>query len=179
MKRMLLMSLALIFSAMIFAQQTGPAISWTSNSHDFGVVTEDGGPQEWSFEFVNTGNEPLVLQSVKPSCGCTSADWSKEPIQPGQKGFVKASYNPKGRGTGRFNKSITVTTNETQPVSYLRIEGEVPTVATPTNQDNTTVAPERSSLTPDKPNLVPAQEQKTVDADRTQIKTTNQQEKTK
>lgn len=126
MKRLLFTSLALIFSAMIFAQQNGPAISWIETVHDFGVVSEEAGLLECSFEFVNTGNEPLVLQSVKPSCGCTSADWSKEPVAPGAKGYVKAGYNPKGRGFGNFNKSITVTTNETQPTSYLRITGDVP-----------------------------------------------------
>jgi hypothetical protein len=125
MKKIFLLSLVLIFSAIIYAQQTGPAISWISDSHDFGTITEDAGVQEWNFEFVNTGNEPLELKAVKPSCGCTSADWTKSPIGPGEKGFVKASYDPKGRGHGNFNKSITITTNEAQPTSYLRISGNV------------------------------------------------------
>jgi len=126
MKKIFLLSLSLVISTMIFSQQMGPAISWVDTSHDFGTIEESSGVQEHTFEFVNTGNEPLLLTNVKPSCGCTSADYSREPIAPGAKGFVKAGYDPKGRGTGNFNKSITVTTNETpNNQSYLRISGVV------------------------------------------------------
>lgn len=141
MKKILLTSIALIFSAIIFAQQTGPAISWVETTHDFGIINESSGQQDCSFEFVNTGNEPLILQNVKPSCGCTAVDYTKTPVEPGQKGFVKASYNPKGRGTGKFNKSITVTTNEAQPYSYLRLVGESVNPDASTNQSNNAATP--------------------------------------
>lgn len=151
MKKILLTSLALIFSIMIFAQQSGPTISWVETTHDFGQIKEDGGEKTWSFEFVNTGNEPLMLQNVKPSCGCTAVDYTKTPVEPGQKGYVKASYNPKNRGFGKFNKSITVTTNESQPVSYLRIVGEAinPNAGTETTKTiNTSANP--VNVSPDK-----------------------------
>lgn len=124
MKKILLFAVSVVFSTMIFAQQSGPAISWDVTVHDFEVITEEGGLQTATFEFVNTGNEPLYITNVKASCGCTTPEWSKEPVQPGEKGYVKAAYNPSKR-PGKFNKSITVTTNEFQPTSVLRIMGEV------------------------------------------------------
>ena len=56
---------------------------------------------------------------MQASCGCTTPDWSKEPIAPGKKGFVKASYNPAGR-PGNFNKSVTVTSNQGTQVLYIK-----------------------------------------------------------
>ncbi len=124
MRRILFLVFAVAFSTAIFAQQSGPAISWTDNVHDFGTFKEEVGLQTYKFEFINTGNEPLFITNVKASCGCTATDYSKEPVQPGGKGFVSATYNPKGR-PGKFNKSITVTSNEFQPTSVIRITGEV------------------------------------------------------
>lgn len=117
-----------MFSTMVFAQQSGPAISWDKTVHDFGKFKESDGKVVATFEFVNTGNETLYITNVKASCGCTSPEWSKEPVQPGSKGYVKAAYNPAKR-PGKFNKSITVTTNEFQPTSVLRIMGEVDPIA--------------------------------------------------
>ena len=124
MKRILFLVFSIALSTAIFAQQEGPAISWTQTVHDFGIFKEEAGVQTATFEFVNTGNAPLFITNVKASCGCTSPEWSKEPVQPGSKGYVKAAYNPAGR-PGKFNKSITVTTNEFQPTSVLRITGDV------------------------------------------------------
>ncbi|PLX05985.1 MAG: hypothetical protein C0596_15950 [Marinilabiliales bacterium] len=124
MKKILLFVGIVTISTLIFAQQSGPAISWDKTVHDFGKFNEADGKVVATFEFVNTGNEPLYITNVKASCGCTSPEWSKEPVKPGEKGYVKAAYDPNKR-PGKFNKSITVTTNEFQPTSILRIMGEV------------------------------------------------------
>lgn len=124
MKKNILLVVTLFISAIVFAQQSGPSASWTETTYDFGTFKEEDGTQTHTFEFVNTGNEPLYLTSVKASCGCTAVDYTKEPIQPGGKGYVKAAYNPANR-PNRFNKSITVTTNETQAPTMLRIMGNV------------------------------------------------------
>jgi hypothetical protein len=128
MKKILLIIGIVAISTLVFAQQNGPAISWDKTVHDFGTFNEADGSVTATFEFVNTGNEPLFITNVKASCGCTSPEWSKEPVQPGAKGYVKAAYNPAKR-PGKFNKSITVTTNEFQPTSVLRIMGEVIPIA--------------------------------------------------
>ena len=124
MKKVFFAFLTLFFAVAVFAQTKQPQISWEKTSHDFGVFKEEAGLQTAVFEFTNIGGEPLVLTNVKASCGCTATDYTKEPIPQGKKGFVKASYNPQNR-PGRFNKSITVTTNCEAPTTILTISGEV------------------------------------------------------
>ncbi len=63
-----------------------------------------------TFHFRNRGNLPLKIISVNVSCGCTSTKWSKEVINPGEKGFIKIKFNSLGR-IGRNSKSITAYCN--------------------------------------------------------------------
>ena len=92
----------------LFAQ---PAIQFDNTTIDFGNIKEEGGKATGKFEFTNTGNQDLLLTSVKPGCGCTAADYTKTAIAPGQKGFISATYDPYNR-PGSFYKNIKVTTNE-------------------------------------------------------------------
>lgn len=124
MKKTVLLFSALIFTLFMFAQTQEPAISWDETVHNFGTFKEEAGPQTASFTFTNTGNNPLYITNVRASCGCTATEYTKEPVKPGEKGFVKATYNPRNR-PGKFNKSVTVTTNTENPTSLLRIQGEV------------------------------------------------------
>lgn len=96
--------------------------------HDFGNMVE-GVNAIYEFEFTNTGKEPLIIQNVRASCGCTTPSWTKEPIAPGQKGKIKAAYNSQGR-PGAFNKAITVTSNAKTPTKVLYIKGNVEPAAT-------------------------------------------------
>ena len=64
-------------------------ISLEKKSHDFGSI-EEGVQATVTFTFKNTGNAPLILNSVKASCGCTTPKWTKEPIAPGSEGQVTA-----------------------------------------------------------------------------------------
>ncbi len=84
-------------------------IQWLDSSKDFGKI-EEGQKLEVSFRFKNTGDKPLVIERVQPSCGCTVAEQSTEPIAPGAEGQVKASFNSQGR-TGVNHKTLFVTAN--------------------------------------------------------------------
>jgi LEA14-like dessication related protein len=110
------------YSYMAVAQ---PIIDFKEKVHDFANIPE-GSLATHEFTFTNTGNEPLIISSVRASCGCTTPYWTKEPILPGEKGVISASYNSKGR-PGSFNKSITVTSNSSQPSTTLSIKGIVVT----------------------------------------------------
>ena len=123
-KHILLFVLPLFLGLFAYSQQKSATISFNENVHDFGTIKESDGKATCSFEFTNTGSEPLIINNVKTSCGCTTPGWSKEPILPGKKGFVKATYYPRNR-PGRFNKSITVYSNAPQSTKVLRIKGNV------------------------------------------------------
>ena len=122
MKRISLLFAVALISMAAMAQTA--VIEFNSKTYDFGQVREDGGRVSTTFEFTNTGNAPLVLSNVRASCGCTATNWSKAPIEPGQKGSVTATYNPNGR-PGVFTKTITVTSNASESTVRLTIKGEV------------------------------------------------------
>jgi uncharacterized protein DUF1573 len=119
-----LLTFALVVPIESFGQQLGPNISFESTSHNYGQLKENDGIAKHKFIFTNTGSQPLIVQNVKPSCGCTSSDWTKNPIPPGGEGYVTAEYNPKNR-PGKFSKSIRVTTNAEPSTTILRINGVV------------------------------------------------------
>jgi hypothetical protein len=127
MRNIVNISLSLVFLFIGFsatAQQKGPTISWDKTTHNFGDFKEEVGKQKCVYTFKNTGNENLIVTNVRASCGCTSSDYTKTPVKPGEEGFVSAIYNPKNR-PGKFNKSVTVTTNANPPTTILRLTGSV------------------------------------------------------
>ncbi|HTN18372.1 MAG TPA: DUF1573 domain-containing protein [Chitinophagaceae bacterium] len=89
--------------------------------HDFGIIQE-GPTADHEFEFTNVGKEPIIISNVSASCGCTTPSYSKDPVLPGKKGTIKASYNTQGR-VAPFTKTITITSNI--GVKVLTIKGEV------------------------------------------------------
>ena len=102
-----------------------PKIKFVEIAHDFGNIKE-GTQASYEFKFTNTGNAPLVLESVQASCGCTTPEWSKESIAPGKSGKVIATFNSSGR-PGTFTKTITVKYNGAAEsnTEYLTIKGFV------------------------------------------------------
>jgi len=122
--------LTIIIFLFNFLDVKSQKISFIESEHDFGEIDENGGSVSYTFEFLNEGNSPLVILSVKPSCGCTTPNWSKDPIGPGNKGFIVAQYDPKGR-PGVFRKSLAVISNSetnSEKISnstYIYIKGKV------------------------------------------------------
>ncbi|GAB4337059.1 MAG: hypothetical protein OHK0038_15350 [Flammeovirgaceae bacterium] len=94
-----------------------------SLEHQFGEIKE-GEKAEKTFVFTNVGNAPIIISEVKASCGCTTPEWTKEPVLPNQKGMIKAVYNSAGR-PGAFFKTITITSNASEPTVQLQIKGTV------------------------------------------------------
>lgn len=101
-----------------------PACTWLANHLDLGVVAENDGPCTGEIRYVNTGSQPLLVDRVKASCGCTGITVVGDPIAPGDTASILISYNPAGR-PGRFDKSVRVwMTGEEEP-KVLRIHGLV------------------------------------------------------
>ena len=101
------------------------SIKWLDSLKDIGNVPA-GKTATISFKFLNTGSKPLYVISVKPGCGCTLADYPKEPILPGKTGIVKANYNVHKDGQGDFRKNVRVTTNTKEKTdNYIFFYGTI------------------------------------------------------
>ena len=99
-----------------------PTIEFEELVHEFGTIIQ-GGDGTFEFIFENTGKEPLIINNVKSSCGCTKPEWSAEPVKKGQKSSVKVGYNT--RLVGPFTKTITVYSNANNAIVTLTIKGTV------------------------------------------------------
>lgn len=125
MKKLLqIISVFALVVAFTTAEAQKAKIVFNEMSHDFGTFKESAGPQTTTFKFTNEGSQPLVLNSVRASCGCTTPKWTREPVAPGGTGEIQVSYNPKNR-PGSFNKSVTVQSNAENGTVVLRINGRV------------------------------------------------------
>ncbi len=106
---------------------TGPTtnIKFASDFKDFGTVKAQS-ENTYSFEFVNTGTEPLNIENAKGSCGCTVPDWPKKPIMPGEKGTIDVVFRPKNRESkGEDKKTVTVTANTNPKATVLTVRAMV------------------------------------------------------
>ncbi len=124
MKRLFLLISLLIFGVTLKSQVAQTTMKLAESQHDFGTFKEEAGRQTYDFIVSNTGTLPLVIQNVVASCGCTTPEWTRQPIPAGGKGKITAIYDPAGR-PGPFNKTLSVYTNSKPEVVVLVIKGEV------------------------------------------------------
>ena len=124
-----IMMICAVFLGLAFTANTAMAqddtkaeFKFNEEKHDFGDIPQ-GTPVTTVFEFTNVGKEPLILTEVRPTCGCTIADYTKTPILNGAKGLIKITYN--AAVASAFNKTIVVTSNAKTPTKYLNIVGKV------------------------------------------------------
>ncbi|WP_200975737.1 DUF1573 domain-containing protein [Echinicola sp. 20G] len=96
--------------------------------YDFGTINQ-GKVVEHIFKFKNDGKSPLVISNIQASCGCTTPDWTKEPIKPGEEGHVKVSFNSAGKA-GAQSPTVTITANTSPSVTRLKLKGTVNTNTT-------------------------------------------------
>ena len=99
----------------------GPKIEFKETEYNFGDIKE-GDQAKHEFVFTNTGDAPLILTNVEPSCNCTTPEWPKQPIMPGKSEKIVAIFDSKDR-PGAFNKSIEVFSNATKEPIILTMKG--------------------------------------------------------
>lgn len=101
-----------------------PVMTFNKQMHDFGTIKE-GDVVSTTFEFTNSGKAPLVIVSMKGSCGCTVAnDWPKEPIPVGGKGSFTVKFNSKGKPNMQ-QKNITIVANTEKGREVVKIKANV------------------------------------------------------
>lgn len=131
--KFILFTLALILGVQVSAQETTTkpaakkevakkkAIAFTKME----IVRNEipyGSEELFVFEFKNNSKTPAIIQGVQTSCGCTTANKPEEPIKPGKKSQISVKYDTKR--VGPFTKTITITSNVSEPV-VLTIKGIV------------------------------------------------------
>ncbi len=107
------------------AAPAGPTttISFANYEHDFGTLAQ-GESVTHMFEFTNSGNEPLIIDNCKGSCGCTVPKCPKEPIQPGETGQIEVKFNSKGK-KNQQTKKVTINGNTDPAQTFLTIKAFV------------------------------------------------------
>ena len=122
----LLFTAILFISAIAFAQETtdtnAGVFDFDSEVIDYGKIKQnDDGNRVFTFK--NTGNTPIIISSIKGSCGCTVATKPNEPIMPGKTGEIGIKYAT--NRVGGFSKTVTITSNASESRKVLRIKGIV------------------------------------------------------
>ncbi|MEC4003902.1 DUF1573 domain-containing protein [Flavobacterium sp. SUN052] len=111
-----------INSNTFFKIKTLEALNWKNELVDVGSIPQ-GTPKLIVFEFKNTSDKSVSITNVKPACGCTATDYTKDAIAPGKLGYVKATFN--AGVVGAFTKTVTVTTTADETPKVLTFKGSV------------------------------------------------------
>jgi hypothetical protein len=138
--------LSVFLLAFVFIGKAQPGVSAATDAkadmlelketaHDFGKIPQ-GRPVTYVFEIVNTGTEPLRLENVQASCGCTTPEWTKDPIAAGAVSQIKVGFN--AHAEGRFVKNVTIFYND-KKTKVLTISGDVYKTATASAPENTSL----------------------------------------
>ena len=98
-------------------------VAFLSSTFDFGTI-KDGDVVKHVYQFTNTGANPLIIDAVIASCGCTIPTYTKTPVAPGAKGEIAISFDSKGR-IGNVDKEIYVMSNAEQNKITLNFKANV------------------------------------------------------
>jgi hypothetical protein len=121
MKTLLSLFSILLLTVTAGAQMAAEPLELKETEFNFGSIPQ-GKPVYHTFLVVNKGTTPLKLDNVQASCGCTTPEWSKEPIAPGSSEKIKVGYN--AAAEGHFEKMVTITYNGSSTKQII-IKGEV------------------------------------------------------
>ena len=123
MKKFLLIATAFVIGLSVSAQEKADdIIKVKTDKFDFGKIKQ-GTPVTTYFEFTNTSDKPVVIESAVASCGCTTPEYAKEPVAPKATTKIKVGYN--AASPGAFNKNVTVKLAGVADTKVLMITGEV------------------------------------------------------
>ena len=100
-----------------------PKFYFAETTHHFGEIKE-GDIVTYIFKFKNVGGSQLVIAQAKGSCGCTVPEYSKNPVQPGDEGEIKVTFDSHGK-SGMESKTVTVLANTIPATKVLTISAEV------------------------------------------------------
>ena len=104
------------------AKKKGQELWFDEYVHDYGQIEVDS-DGSWTFTFKNVGENAIVINRVRSTCGCTVPDWPREPFEPGSTGEITVKYKTATSGT--FLKSLFVYSTAANSPVKLQIKGKV------------------------------------------------------
>ena len=136
-RRLLTLSLLFLGFAVCKAQESVflEAFQYDQRIHDFGTILEKDGKVSHTFTFTNKSNEVVVINDVNAWCGCTTAQFSKEPVRPGKTTRVTLTYNPDHR-PGKFSKEAVLMLNGGKYYTRIWVKGNVVGMNHPVTEDH-------------------------------------------
>ena len=119
--------ICLFVGSAVYAQETKAAdkvgkFAFETEEIDYGTIQQNADGVR-VFKFTNVGDAPIVISNAKGSCGCTVPTYTQKVIAPGQAGEISVKYAT--NRIGKFTKTVTLTSNASEPAKILRIKGEV------------------------------------------------------
>ncbi|MEN9885090.1 MAG: hypothetical protein RLZZ420_2307 [Bacteroidota bacterium] len=123
----LMLSLVVSVIALAGFAQTGAkkaedVVKFKEVRHNFGKIKQ-GVPVTYDFEFLNVGNEPVIIETATASCGCTTPTWPQQPVMKTKGDKIKAGFN--AAAPGAFEKTVFVKIKGIDVPYELKIAGEV------------------------------------------------------
>ena len=118
---------AVLFTTVLFAQNATQKkaedyVKFKELKHDFGKIKQSQ-PVTYDFAFVNSSEQPIVVEYASASCGCTTPTWPQGAVGKGKNDKITAGFN--AAAPGPFNKTITVKLAGVDVPVVLNIVGEV------------------------------------------------------
>lgn len=108
----------------LFAQPAMEIIG--GNTKDWGIVRQVNKPLAAKIALKNIGTKELVIASVTPSCGCTTAPIEQSRLQPGASTNINVTLNLTPTAIEQQIKTITITSNDaTKPVQTLSLKAKI------------------------------------------------------
>lgn len=113
--RTILAALVLFMPATLFS-----ALTWENTViKETAEVTDT--KTEAEFKFTNTGKGKITIDSIRSSCGCTTAELEKREYAPGEKGTIKVVFTF-GARVGQQHKSVSIVASEVDSPSTILLE---------------------------------------------------------
>ena len=125
MKRILISVVMLVAATGAWALEKNDStrLSFAGTVYDFGEISIHAGKVTCQFECVNNSDSAVVILGVLANCGCTTSDYPRDPILPGERARVVVTYDTLGRPDGEFEKEVVLHTSAPQPRIALTVRG--------------------------------------------------------
>ena len=123
-KLLLTILLSLTIGCAYAQEELNSALVFETYEWDFGQIDEADGVVQHTFRFVNVSNNPIQIDNVATSCGCTTVLYSTQPVAGGEYGELTVAFDP-SRTEGRVLREVEVYTKDRRNYASLMITADV------------------------------------------------------